>query len=717
MLSGTSFYSVFYGFIKSKSKKLWSENRNAHSMMQRMTFIYKLFITFSFALVILTNDVFSQPYLDPDKSVDDRVNDLLSRMTLDEKIGQMVQAERSFADVDAVIRDYFLGSVLSGGGSIPGNKAQDWIDMYNEMQQAALSTRLKIPIIYGIDAVHGNNNVYGATIFPHNIGLGCTRDTLLVKKCAEATAIEVIATGLNWTFSPCIAVPRDIRWGRSYEGFGETPELQEMMAQASVKGYQGDSLGSPFRILACAKHFIADGGTIDGHNAGNAVMTEDELRKIHLPGYIKAIKAGVGSIMVSYSKWNGVLCHANSYLITDLLKGELGFSGFVVTDWNGIEYISNDLKTCIKTAVNAGIDMYMEPYNPINFIANLKQLVSEGGVPQSRIDDAVSRILRVKFRLGLFEQPYATNAFIDSLGNTYHRSIARVAVRESQVLLKNQGVLPLSKINGKILVAGSKAADLGSQCGGWTISWQGSTGNITIGTNILDAVKSVRGAANVIYSANGATAEKADVAVVVVGETPYAEGNGDNQDPGLNTSDLNTLSNVKNLGIPYAVLLLSGRPLILGNVITDADACVACWLPGTEGLGITDVLFGDYDFTGKLSQSWPISISQEPVNWGDSPYSPLFPYGYGLSTGQNAISYFSNSSVSIYPNPANDFITVRSDYFGSIEIFNALGKLELITTLKDYQQNINISNLKTGIYLLKITSGSGQILISKFIKN
>jgi len=687
-------------------------------MMHRMNLVNKIFVIIGFTLWVVIKDAFPQLYLDPDASVNDRVNDLLGRMTLDEKIGQMVQAERSYPDIDTVIKDYFLGSVLSGGGSRPGTKPQDWIDMVNGMQQAALSARLKIPIIYGIDAVHGNNNVYGATIFPHNIGLGCTRDSTIVRKCAEATAIEVIATGLHWTFGPCIAVPRDIRWGRAYEGFGETPELQEMMAQAAVKGFQGDSLGVPYRILACAKHFIADGGTLNGQNAGNAVMTEEELRRIHLPGYIKAIEAGVGSIMVSFNQWNGVLCHANSFLITDLLKGELGFSGFVVSDWNGIEHISGDFKTSIRTAVNAGIDMYMEPSHPIDFITNLKQLVSEGSVSQSRIDDAVSRILRVKFRLQLFEQPYATDAWIDSLGNTSHRSIARTAVRESMVLLKNQGnLLPFSKVNGKILVAGAKAADIGSQCGGWTISWQGSTGSITTGTTMLDAVKSVRGTENVIYAANGSTAENVDVAVVVVGETPYAEGGGDNLEPKLTTGDLNTLANVKSLGIPYVVLLLSGRPIILGDVITDADAFVACWLPGTEGSGITDVLFGYYDFTGKLSHSWPVTISQEPVNQGDSPYAPLFPYGYGLSFGQDAISSMYNLSVSIFPNPANDIITIRSDYSGTVEIFNAVGKRELISTLKDYQQSIDISNLKAGMYLLKMTSGSGQMLISKFIKN
>ena len=688
-------------------------------MVNKMTLGFKICMIFSFAtvLIIQSEVALPQTYLDPQASVDARVNDLLSRMTLDEKIGQMVQTERTFANVDLVIKNYFLGSVLSGGGSIPGPNVQDWIDMYNELQQAALSTRLKIPIIYGIDALHGDNNVYGATIFPHNIGMGCTRDTSLVEKCAEATAIEVRATGVNWTFSPCVAVPRDISWGRTYEGFGETPELVEMMAGSSVKGYQGDSLGIPDRILACAKHFVADGGTQGGYNAGNAVLTDEELRTIHLPGYVRAIQAGVGSIMVSFSRVNGVYCHADKYLITDLLKGELGFDGLVVSDWEGITYISNDFKTCVKAGVNAGIDMFMEPNNAIEFISDLKQLVNDDSVSQSRIDDAVRRILKVKFRMGLFEHPYATNDMADSLGNTYHRELARKAVRKSLVLLKNQGnLLPLSKATGKILVAGDKANDLGAQCGGWTITWQGGTGDITIGTNILTAIKNVRGAANVIYSANGSTSENVDVAVVVVGESPYAEGAGDNQNPTLTANDLNTIANVKNLGIPYVILLLSGRPLILGNVLTDADAFVACWLPGTEGMGITDVLFGDNDFSGKLSQTWPVTISQEPINWGDSPYDPLFPYGYGLTYEQSAISYVKNTSVSIYPNPANDFITIHSDYTGSLEIFNSTGRLELATTLEENRQNLNITNLKAGIYLLKITSETGQVFISKFIK-
>jgi len=370
-------------------------------------------------------------------------------MTLQEKIGQMVQTERNMANVNSLITTYYLGSILSGGGSVPGgNTAADWVSMYNGMQQAALSTRLGIPILYGIDAVHGNNNVYGATIFPHNIGLGCTRDSLLVLECARATAEEVRATGLNWTFAPCIAVPRNIRWGRTYEGFGETPELQAMMASAAVYGYQGDTLGRQ-SILACAKHYAGDGGTTNGTDRGNTVIDEEGLRRTHLPGYIRAIEAGVGSVMVSYSSWNGVRCHIHQYLINDLLKEELGFKGFVVSDWDAIHAVGGDYATNIGTAVNAGIDMFMEPYTPVEFIDHLISHVYDGTVSQSRIDDAVRRILAVKFRMGLFEHPHATMAHADSLGSAYNRSVARRAVRESLVLLKNSGtILPLSKSSG-----------------------------------------------------------------------------------------------------------------------------------------------------------------------------------------------------------------------------------------------------------------------------
>jgi beta-glucosidase len=572
-------------------------------------------------------------YLDPKDSVSQRVKDLIGRMTLDEKIGQMTQTERGNKQVDSLIKNSFLGSVLSGGGSVPEkNTPAGWVSMYNEFQKLALSTRLKIPVIYGIDAVHGHNNVYGAVIFPHNIGMGSTRNPELVRKCAEITALEVKATGLNWTFSPCIAVPRDIRWGRTYEGFGETPELQIMMADAAVKGYQGEVLGTPDHILACVKHFIGDGGTTGGKDRGNTEVSEDFLRKYFLPGYVKAIESGAGSVMVSFNSWNGVKCHASKFLITDLLKGELKFDGFVVSDWEAVKLITPDFKEAIKESVNAGVDMFMEPFKTTEFINLLKQLVNEGAVPKTRIDDAVKRILSVKFRLGLFENPYASLALVDSIGNQHHRDVARQAVRESLVLLKNKdNLLPLSKTKGKILVAGSKADDIGSQCGGWTITWQGKTGAITKGTTILEAVKNTRGSDNVLFSSDGMSDEKADVAVIVVGEKPYAEGEGDNPNPVLTSEDLKVIENVKKLGIPYAVLLLSGRPVILEKVIENATAFVACWLPGSEASGIGDVLFGDFNFTGKLSHTWPVSISQEPINFGDQNYAPLFPYGFGLS--------------------------------------------------------------------------------------
>ncbi len=688
-------------------------------MRKSIPFVFG-FVRILFCFVVLTVSPlagYSQVYLDSTASVSARVDDLIGRMNLDEKIGQMVQTERNFENVNAVIQNYYLGSILSGGGSNPGNNSvSSWVNMYNGMQNSANTTRLKIPIIYGIDAVHGNNNVLGATIFPHNIGLGCTRDTVLVRQCAQATAIEVAAVGLNWTFSPCIAVPRNIRWGRTYEGFGETPELQVAMARAAVTGLQGDSLGSPYGILACAKHFIGDGGTEYGANAGNTILNETDLRRIHLPGYIAAINSGVGSVMVSFSSWNGALCHGHSYLITDLLKGELGFEGFVVSDWEGIKYLSDDFTTAIKISVNAGIDMFMEPTRPIEFITNLKELVNAGLVPMSRIDDAVKRILAIKFRTHLFERRFASMAMADSLGNENHRNIAREAVRKSIVLLKNEGdLLPLSKTSGKILVAGPKAMDIGSQCGGWTITWQGGTGQITTGTTIYNAVKSVRGSANVVYSANGTTTESVNFAIVVVGETPYAEGQGDSPNPQLSTAELNIIQKVKQLNIPYVVLLISGRPMLVTDVIADADAFVACWLPGTEALGLTDVLFGDYRFTGKLSHTWPSNISQEPINIGDAPYNPLFAYGYGLTSSTNSISDRDNQSFTVFPNPATDFITVQTEHDGIIAVYDLLGTLVYKTNTYNTTSTISIRNLKSGVYIIKFVNEHG-LITSKFVK-
>lgn len=554
--------------------------------------------------------------------------------------------------------------------------------------------------------MHGHNNVYGATIFPHNIGLGCTRDSLLVFECARATASEVRATGLNWTFAPCIAVPRNIRWGRTYEGFGETPELQKMMAVAAVKGLQGDSVGAPGGILACAKHFVGDGGTFNGIDRGNTVIDESGLRQIHLPGYIDAIEAGVGSVMVSFSSWNGELCHGHRYLVTDLLKAELGFEGFVVSDWEGVQFLDNDFKTAVGMAVNAGIDMFMEPTRPLEFIDNLIQLVYAGTVPQSRIDDAVARILGVKFRMGLFEHPYASPAHADSLGSAAHRAIAREAVRKSLVLMKNSNnLLPLSKTEGKILVAGSKSHDIGTQCGGWTITWQGGTGQITTGTTIYNAVIAARNGQNVVYSANGATTADVDLAIVVVGETPYAEGQGDSSKPQLSAADKSIIANVKQLNIPYVILLISGRPLILDEVIGEADAFVACWLPGTEAAGITDVLFGDFDFTGKLSHSWPSSISQEPINWGDASYLPLFPYDFGLTYAQSGIPSTDTMGFSVYPNPASDIIRIQLDNPGNIAIFNSTGKLMYDTDDDELESRIDVSGFAGGVYIIRVTNG------------
>ncbi|MBE0538838.1 MAG: glycoside hydrolase family 3 C-terminal domain-containing protein [Ignavibacterium sp.] len=567
-------------------------------------------------------------------SVSERVNSLLSQMSLDEKIGQMTQAERGALQNITDIKTYFLGSLLSGGGSAPStNSAQAWADMYDYFQNFALQTRLKIPLIYGIDAVHGHNNVFGATIFPHNIGLGCTRNPQLIEQAARVTAEEVSGTGIDWTFAPCIATVRDERWGRTYEGFGETAELSVMMADAMVRGFQGSNLSDYGNILACAKHFLGDGGTQGGDDQGNVIADEQTIRRLHLQGFISAINAGVKSIMISYSSINGQKMHGSKYWITDVLKNELGFKGFVVSDWQGIDQLPGDYKSDIETSINAGIDMVMVPNNYIEFIQYLKELVNENRVSIERIDDAVRRILTVKFELGLFEKPFTDRSLTPNVGSTAHRSVARQCVRESLVLLKNEyNFLPLSKNINHILVAGKNGLDIGNQCGGWTISWQGNSGDITTGTTVYQGIKNaVPSSTTVSYSFNGSSTQGADVAVVVVGETPYAEGNGDRNDLSLSSEDITTINNIKNAGIPYVIILISGRPMIITNELADCNAFVAAWLPGTEGQGIADVLFGDYNFTGKLSHSWPRSMNQIPINIGDANYDPLFPYGFGLS--------------------------------------------------------------------------------------
>lgn len=586
----------------------------------------------------------------PFSAYDSRARELVASMTLDEKIGQMTQAEQNALFDVSDIEKYSLGSLLSGGSSDPkaGNSLEAWTEMYDGYQTRALKSRLAIPILFGVDAVHGHNNVLGAVVFPHNIGLGCTRNPALVEKASGITAEEVRATGINWSFAPCIAVPRDERWGRTYEGFGETPELAQSLGAAAVRGLQRNELSNPSGVLACAKHFVGDGGTTIGTGSpnrsqqrlldqGDTRLSEAELRRIHLPGYISAIKAGVGSIMVSYSSWNGLKLSASKRLLTEILKQELGFQGFLISDYRAIIQITPDFKKAIEISINAGMDMAMEPTDYRRFIALLRELVNEGRVPISRIDDAVTRILRVKLAMGLMDKnrsPLADRRLHRSFGSAEHRKVARECVRQSLVLLKNeQKILPLSKKVARIHVGGRSADDIGNQCGGWTIDWQGKSGNITTGgTTILKAIQeAVSAATKVTFSADGSGAGGASVGIVVVGELPYAEGRGDREDLALSAEDTRAINNMKAAGIPLVVVLLSGRPMIINDALHQADAFVAAWLPGTEGQGISDVLFGDYKPTGKLSFTWPRSMAQVPINVGDAGYDPLFRYGFGLS--------------------------------------------------------------------------------------
>jgi beta-glucosidase len=576
------------------------------------------------------------PYQDPSRPVAERVADLLGRMTLDDKIGQMTQAERASVTASD-LTTYRLGSVLSGGGSAPAqNNPAGWADMYDGFQRGALATPLQIPMIYGLDAVHGDNNVLGSTIFPHDIGLGATRDPALVQQIGRATAEEVTGAGLDWTFAPCLCVARNDRWGRTYESFGEKPEIPSAMTTI-VTGFQGDSLGGPASIMATAKHYIGDGGTTGGTDQGDTRISESELRAIHLPPFQAAVQRGVGSVMISFSSWNGVKSHGNKYLITDLLKGELGFSGFVVSDWAGIDQLDGQrgfTQAEVVQAVNAGLDMIMVPNDWRTFLGYLRAAVQSGQIPMSRIDDANRRILTKKFELGLFEHPYADRSYAGTVGSAAHRALARQAVRESQVLLKNNNnVLPLAKSGGKLFVAGKSADDIGNQSGGWTLSWQGGSGNTVPGTTILQGIRAAAGSGTTVtYQRDGMGVDSSyRAAIAVVGETPYAEGQGDRPGSmGLDSTDLATLNRLRASGVPVIVVLVSGRPLDISAQLPGWSALLAAWLPGSEGAGVADVLFGDYAPTGKLPMTWMQSASQEPINDGDG-QAALFPYGFGLT--------------------------------------------------------------------------------------
>jgi beta-glucosidase len=578
-----------------------------------------------------------EPYRNAKLPVAQRAADLLGRMTLDEKIGQMTQADHASMQSPAETRTLLLGSVLSGGGSEPSDDtAAGWARHVESYQKEALQTRLGIPILYGVDAVHGHNNVRGAVIFPHNIGMGCTRNPRLVEQAYHVTAQEIAGTGIQWAFAPCITVPQDERWGRHYEGFGETAELAATLGPAAVRGLQGTQLSAPPSVLASPKHYVGDGGTKDGVDRGNTVMDEAALRKLHMAGYAPSIKAGAGSVMVSYSSWNGEKMHGNQHLITDVLKGDLGFSGLVVSDWNGIEELPGTHPEKVARAVNAGIDMVMAPDTYVAFINDLRANVKNGIVPQTRIDDAVRRILTVKFRMGLFEHPFGDPSLLKAVGSPEHRAVARQAVRESQVLLVNKNdTLPLGAGVKGLTVAGRAADDIGMQCGGWTISWQGQAGPVTTGgTTVLAAIKKAAPNATVTYSKTGEVAPGSQAAIVVIGEKPYAEMQGDRKDLSLDPQDVEAVRAAKKAGVPVVVVLFSGRPLILEPILPYADALIAAWLPGTEGDGIADVLFGKFNPTGKLSVTWPKTMAQVPINVGvngEKPKDALFEYGFGLT--------------------------------------------------------------------------------------
>jgi beta-glucosidase len=569
-------------------------------------------------------------------------------MTLAEKIGQMTQVENLSINPPEVSQ-FYIGSVLSGGGGNPEpNTPENWAQMVQGYQQAALETRLGIPLIYGVDAVHGHNNVKGAVIFPHNIGLGASRDPILAKHIAQITAVEAQATGIPWIFAPAVSVPQDIRWGRTFEGFSEHTELVSLLGTEQLKGFQNVDgvldLSHPCTVLGSVKHFLGDGGTTWGSSTtknwiidqGVTDVEEATLRAVHLPPFISAIQAGARNIMVSHSSWRDLRMHAHKYLLTDVLKGELGFTGFLVSDWQSIDFITPNYYDAVVTSINAGLDMIMVPYDGQRYITHAIKAVENGDIPIVRIDDAVSRILYVKFELGLFEQPFGERSNLELVGSKEHRSVAREAVRKSLVLLKNENhTLPLAKDTPLIFIAGQAGDDIGLQCGGWTIEWQGGVGNITPGTTLLAALlNAVSENTTVRYDAMGDFGDEkaiADVGIVVISEKPYAEGDGDQEDLTLPESDIALLRRVRPRCNKLVVILISGRPLIITEHLDGWDAFVAAWLPGTEGQGIADVLLGDYPFTGQLSYSWPRSMEQIPLSvLKESHETPLFPVGYGL---------------------------------------------------------------------------------------
>jgi beta-glucosidase len=570
-----------------------------------------------------------------DLTIEQKVESLLSQMTLDEKIGQMTQV-RHFDDITIdEIRSKFIGSIIHTQGPTPGTNAAEWQAKFVQLQWLALSTRLGIPMFFGVDAVHGQNTYAGATIFPHNIGLGAARNPKLVENAAAITALEARATGFNWVFSPCVAIPYNEKWGRVYEAFSESTEITTELTKASVRGHQG-GLDQQVSLIATAKHFIGDGSTDSGVEGGNTTLTKEEIYERLLPPYRAAVEAGVGSVMASFNSLNGVPMHAYRAMITDVLKGSLKFEGIVVSDWKAYSRFGG------TDVINAGVDVVMAVEGDFNmYVEGVRNGVLNGVISQERIDDAVRRILMQKFRIGLFDNPFPDLRLISKIGIQAHRDVARQAVRESLVLLKNENnVLPLKK-DAKIALVGEFGNNSGLQSGGWTVNWQGMTENYAGATTILEGLRKFS-SQDVLYDADGsADYDSVDVAVIVLGETPYAEFMGDIGGV-MNKYQLTLTPEHQMLvdkytakGIKTVVVLISGRPLVVTKQLEQVDAFVAAWFPGSEGEGIAEVLFGDYDFKGKLPHSWPKSEEDYQGKYGpnfwDRTIEPLFPLGFGLS--------------------------------------------------------------------------------------
>ncbi len=593
------------------------------------------------------------PYRNPAVPLEERVADLLGRMTLEEKLGQMTLIEKgSVTRNPQNIASQYLGGLLSGGGGFPegNNTPEGWAEMVDGFQAVALSTRLGIPLIYGVDAVHGHSNVVGTVIFPHNIGLGAANNPDLMTEIGRVTAQEMIATGIYWNYAPAVSVPRDIRWGRTYEGYSENTDIVSTLATAYLQGQQGDDLAAPDTVLGTPKHFVGDGGTAWGSSTtgnymidqGVTEVDEATLRAVHLPPYTAVIEAGARNIMISYSSWGGMKMHGQDYLINDVLWDELGFEGFIVSDWQGIDQVDPDFYTAVVQAINAGIDMNMVPYDAPTFIDTLTQAVEAGDITMARIDEAVSRILAVKFALGLFEHPTSRPELLPLVGSPEHRAVARQAVAESLVLLKNEGeMFPLSKEMPTLYVAGVAANDIGIQSGGWTIQWQGGVGEITEGTTILQGIEQAVGENTaVVYDRFGQFGNLAGddpiICLAVVGEEPYAEGQGDDPNLTLPVQDIRILNRLAETCDQIGVILISGRPLMVADWLGEWDALVAAWLPGTEGQGVADVLFGDVPFTGKTAYTWPFTVNQLPFDFDNLDEAEvLFPFGFGLETDPN----------------------------------------------------------------------------------